>query len=128
MDSSRSSVSSVDLVKSALAYFQVNNDVTTLVENSLNDLFIASPNDIYGYLVRLIEILKVNLDYRFLKIKAEYYEKYEKPAIFSKFEISNLIMYDSKCQPTLKLNVYCTKKNKENVNKFNFLIKFNLTF
>lgn len=52
MDSSRSSESSIDLVKSALAYFQANNDVTTLVENSLNDLFIASPHDIYGYLVR----------------------------------------------------------------------------
>ncbi|CAF0855007.1 unnamed protein product [Brachionus calyciflorus] len=83
-----------ELKKQAIQYYNENSDILKRVEDSLNNLFYDSPYDVYGYL-------------------SEYFSKISKQPFFTKLNARKSTFFDSKCQPTFKLDFYCQVKNVE---------------
>lgn len=83
-----------ELKKEALAYFSMNQDVPKRIEDALNTLFYDSPHDVFGYL-------------------SDYFSKFSKPSFITRIRANKNLVYDSKCQTTFRLNIYCQINNKE---------------
>lgn len=87
-----------DLKRQALSYFSLNSDITKRVEDALNSLFYESPYDTYGYL-------------------SEYFVKFSKQMFITRLVAHHTPYYDSRFQPTFRLDLYVQDKNKEAVGR-----------
>ncbi|KAJ8317132.1 hypothetical protein KUTeg_005036 [Tegillarca granosa] len=75
----------------AMEYYS-QNGVPQKMETILNSMFLDNPGDVYGHL-------------------ANFFEKFAKVPTISKIQARQA--YDSKGEPTIQTEIYCTVKNKE---------------
>lgn len=75
----------------AMEYYS-QNGVPQKMETILNSMFLDNPDDVYGHL-------------------ANFFEKFAKVPTISKIQARQA--YDSKGEPTIQTEIYCTVKNKE---------------
>lgn len=91
MSSSREARELYEAKQKAVKYYN-ENGVPKKIEEIMNTMFYDNPADVYGYL-------------------SKFFESLAKPPTLSK--VAARQAYDSKGQPTVQTEVYCTVKNEE---------------